>query len=130
MTKEKANDDESKEKLKNELAKWRCDNDKIIAMKEENLQKTSAKNNYKLFKTTMWETYWHSLYERKSERTKKGSDIVNQYGYDGPTNLRHFTVHEFNEALYFAMREFSSYINFAQIENATYGFFMDQILSE
>ena len=55
---------------------------------------------------------------------------MNQPGYKGPTNLHHFTVHEFNEALYFAMREYSNYVNFSQIENATYGFFMDEILKE
>ena len=56
---------------------------------------------------------------------------MNQKNYNKKaTNLHHFTVHEFNEALYFAMKEFSSYVNFSQIENATYGFFMDQILSE
>jgi len=39
-------------------------------------------------------------------------------------------VHEFNEAVYFALREFSNYVNFAQVEAATYNFFMDQLLAE
>jgi len=39
--------------------------------------------------------------------------------------LTHYTVQELNEAIYFAMKEFSSYVNFSQIENATFHFFMD-----
>ena len=39
-------------------------------------------------------------------------------------------MHEFNEAVYFAMKEFSNYVNLAQVESATYNFFMDQLLDE
>ena len=75
---------------------------------------TSASRNYKLFKKTMWQTYWHTLFENKKEvRKNVGKRIVNEGNYDGPTNLHHFTVHEFNEALFFAMREYSSYVNFS-----------------
>ena len=47
-----------------------------------------------------------------------------------PTNLTHFTVHDFNEALFSAIREFSSYVNFAQVEHATYSFLMDRLIEE
>lgn len=53
-----------------------------------------------------------------------------EQGYNGPTNLTHYTVHEFNEAVFFALREYSSYINFSQVEHATYHFFMDNFLLE
>ena len=55
---------------------------------------------------------------------------MNDPEYEGETNLTHFTVHEFNEALYSALREYSSYVNFAQVEAATYGFIMDKILQD
>ena len=95
-------------------------------------EKVSVGRNYELFKSTMWKTYWHTFFEKKYPKSKRplGKDIVNQEGYRGPTNLTHFTVHEFNEALYFAIREYSSYVNFSQVENATYTFFMDAIISE
>ena len=137
LSKEKA-EEQAKQKrglkrgeVHRKIREWRAKNDKIIQKKQEYEKMTSASRNYKLFKKTMWQTYWHTLFENKKEVKKQvGRRIVNEGNYDGPTNLHHFTVHEFNEALFFAMREYSSYVNFSQIENATYGFFMDQILSE
>lgn len=94
-------------------------------------KEVSQAKNYKLFKDTMWDEYWHTYFEDKRQKEVTSEvKIVNEKGYEGPTNLHHFTVHEFNEALYFAMREYSSYVNFSQIENATYCFFMDHIISE
>ena len=44
--------------------------------------------------------------------------------------MRHFTVHDFNEALYSSLREFNSFVNFSQVENATFGFIMDSLAEE
>ena len=74
----------------------------------------SVPNIYKLFMSSLYQTYWHT-YFLDPHRYRKHKKVFNQLnkGYEGPTNLTHFTVHEFNEAVFFAIREFSNYINFS-----------------
>ena len=78
--------------------------------RKELSKKLQPKNISMLFKETMWKTYCHSSFPKKNTapkvKDKKGD-------HEKLRNLTHFTVHEFNEALYFALREFSSYVNFA-----------------
>ena len=71
----------------------------------------------KLFKRTLKAQYPQTLYKQvdKGRRT---------------TTMKHFTVHDFNEALYSTIREFSSFVNFSQVENATFGFLMDSLAEE
>ena len=103
----------------------------MITHERQKLQtRVSAANIYKLFMSSLDQTYWHTyFYDKKNPLHKKVYTQLEE-GYEGPTNLTHFTVHEFNEAVYFAMREFSNYVNLAQVESATYNFFMDQLLDE
>ena len=126
-----AKEPQSPDKFK-KIKKWKVINKMIVQRKEQLEERVSATKNYELFKDTMWQKYWHTFFEKKIPKRKRplGKDIVNQEGYEGPTNLTHYTVHEFNEALYFALREYSSYVNFSQVENATYTFFMDAIINE
>ena len=111
---------------KEHFKKWNKINKMIIEQRELYEEKVSVPSIYKLFKDTLWKTYWHTHFIDKNKKNKNLQDE----NYKGPTNLTHFTVHEFNEALYFATREFSTYVNFAQIEAATYHFFMDDFLRE
>jgi len=99
---------------------------------KELLKKVQQKNIQKLFKTTMWQTYSHSSFPNKKpkEVVKAKKKFEGLWEYEKQRNLTHYTVHEFNEALYFALREFSTYVNFSQVENATYSYFMDNILRE
>ena len=110
--------------------KWEKTNKLITQELGKLQQRVSAANIYKLFMSSLDQTYWHTyFFDKKNPFHKKVYQQL-EPEYEGPTNLTHFTVHEFNEAVYFAMKEFSNYVNFAQVESATYNFFMDQILDE
>ena len=74
------------------------------------------------FKSTLKKTYPSTLFTNK--KRKPGVKVEQK------TTQRHYTIHDFNEALYSTLREFSSFVNFAQVENATFSFVMDNIVSE
>ena len=78
----------------------------------------------------MWETYWHTCFIGDKKQKNNSKPNVTDPNYEGPNNLWHYTIHEYNEAIFFAMKEYSSYVNFSQIENATYNFIIDELLRE
>ena len=86
----------------------------IMKHNKELLKKVQQKNIQKLFKTTMWQTYSHSSFpNKKPKEVVKAKKKFEGLEYEKQRNLTHYTVHEFNEALYFALREFSTYVNFS-----------------
>ena len=58
---------------------------------------------------------------------KYNHSLLSKYVAEEDQNDGHFTVHEFNEALYSTLCEYNSFVNFKQIENATFYFFMDNL---
>jgi len=74
------------------------------------------------FKSTLKKNYPMTLSTKKK---RKGGNKK-----DANSTQEHYTIHDFNEALYSALREFSSFVNFTQVENATFSFVMDNIVSE
>lgn len=74
------------------------------------------------FKSTLKKAYPSTLFT--SNKRKPGIKK------DTKSTQKHYTIHDFNEALYSTLREFSSFVNFVQVENATFSFIMDNIVSE